>query len=550
MKRILGLSLLAAGLAACDDSPTEPKARLPNVGEQIQLNVQFDDNCANPVMRAGKVAAVSNRAILVNDATNPAGGFSDQDFQEFAAAYDNLVWPVVTRNFGEPEDIDRNDRVVFFVTRAINDLTSPSSGTYVNGLFFSRDLFPVQDKGNLQGCPSSNVGEVIYLLAPDPGRGGAFSLASAKQNMVGVMAHETQHLISASRRLYTLKVAGTEWNEAVWLNEGLSHISEELVFYQASGQTPRRNLSGSAFPAGSAARTAFFGFMAPNATRYFSHAGDPERDSPYDTDDDVATRGAIWNFLRYAADQRAGDDQQLWNTLVNSRTTGMANLRAALGTDLVPLFRDWAVSVYMDDAVPGTTARFTQPSWNFRELLVGGLPLRTRRLANGAPTSLSLSAGGAAYLRFGVGAGRAEVRVTSGGQGPAGACATVPALTVGQVHTLAPAAGQALCVDQPGDYTLVAFYGVDTEGDPLGIEVTATGIQAVAATPSPSVSPPGRQAFSFGEVPVYREDVGVRRRLQALQREMAAHVGGGARYSTVAAAPDPTKLYLSVGRTR
>ncbi len=549
MKRILGLSMLAAALAACDDSPTEPKARLPGVGEEIQLNVQFDDNCAKPLMRAGRVAAVSNRAILVHDATNPTGGFSDQDYQEFAAAFDNLVWPVVTRNFGEPEDIDRNDRVVFFVTRAINDLTAPSSGTYINGLFFSRDLFPTKDKGNLQGCPSSNVGEVIYLLAPDPGRGGAFSLASAKQGMVGVMAHESQHLISASRRLYTLKVAGTEWNESVWLNEGLSHIAEELVFYQASGLSPRRNLNGSAFPTGSAARAAFFSFMAPNTTRYFSHAGDPERDSPYDTDDDVATRGAIWHFLRYAADQRAGDDQQLWHSLVNSRTTGMANLRAALGTDPVPLFRDWAVAVYMDDAVPGTDARYTEPSWNFRELLVGGFPLRTRRLANGAPASLSLRAGGAAYLRFGVGAGRAEVRVVSGGQAPAGACAVVPALTVGQVHTLPPAAGQSLCVDQPGDYTLVAFYGADVEGDALGVDVTATGIQAVAATPSPQVSPAGRQAFSFGEMPAYREDEDVRRRLHAHQREMAGHAGG-ASYSTATAPPDPAKLYLAVARTR
>ncbi len=550
MKRILGLSMLAAALAACDDSPTEPKARLPAVGEQIQLNVQFDDNCDNAVMRTGRVAAVSNRAILVHDATNPTGGFSDADYQEFATSYDNLVWPVVTRTFGEPEDIDRNDRVVFFVTRAINDLTSPSSGTYINGLFFSRDLFPTKDKDNLQACPSSNVGEVIYVLAPDPGRGGAFSYGSAKQNMVGVMAHETQHLISASRRLYTLKVTGTEWNETVWLNEGMSHIAEELVFYEASGTTPRRNLDRPTLQSSARIANAFNAFMVSNASRYLNHVTDAERDSPYQTDDDVATRGAIWDFLRYAADRRAGDDQQLWNTLLNSRTTGMTNLRAALGTEPVPLFRDWAVSVYMDDAVPGTEARFTQPSWNFRSVFTSGLQLRNRRLASGVPVSLSLVPGGAAYLRFGVGAARAEVRVTSGGQAPAGACAAVPALAVGQVHALPAAAGQALCVDGAGDYTLVAFYGAEAEGDGLGVDVTATGIQAVAATPSPSVGPGDRPAFSFDVPPVYREDVEVRRRLHAHQREMAGYVAGGARYSAASAAPDPAKLYLAVGRTR
>lgn len=549
MKRILGLSLLAASLAACDDSPTEPKARLPDVGEQIQLNVQFDDNCSNAVMRNGRVAAVSNRAIMVQDASNPAPGFTDADYQEFATAYDNLVWPVVTRTFGEPEDIDNNDRIVFFVTRAINELTSPSSGTYINGLFFSRDLFPVRDKGNLSACPASNVGEIVYLLAPDAGRGGPFSYASARAATVGVMAHETQHVISASRRLYTLKVAGTEWNEAVWLNEGLSHVAEELVFYQASGLTPRRNVDRPTIQSSAQYANAYNAFMVSNAARYLNHLTDPERNSPYQTDDDVATRGAIWNFLRYAADRRGGDEQPLWNTLLNSRTTGMTNLRAALGTDPLPLFRDWAVSVYLDDAVPGVDARFAQPSWNFRGLFSSGLPLRTRRLNNAATTSLSLTPGGAAYLRFGVGAARAEVRVTSGGQAPAGACSVVPALAVGQVHTVAPGAGQALCVDGAGDYTLVAFYGAEVEGDALGVDVLATGIQAVAATPSPSLTPADREPFSLGGLPVYHEDVGVRRRLQALQREMAGHVGG-ASFSAASAAPDPSKLYLSVARTR
>jgi hypothetical protein len=485
MKRILGLSLLAAALAACDDSPTEPKARLPGVGEQIQLNVQFDDNCEKPLMRAGRVAAVSSRAIMVHDASNPTGGFSDADYQEFAAAYDNLVWPVVTRNFGEPEDIDRNDRVVFFVTKAINDLTSPSSGTYINGLFFSRDLFPTKDKGDLQGCPSSNVGEVIYLLAPDPGRGGAFSLASARQGIVGVMAHETQHLISASRRLYTLKVKGTEWNESVWLNEGLSHVAEELVFYQASGLSPRRNLNGSAFPTGSAARAAYFGFMAPNVTRYFSHAGDPgarlavrhgrRRGDPRRHLALPALRGRPARGRRPAAVEHAGelahhrDDQP-----ARGAGDGPGPALPRLGRGGVHGRRG------AGDGAP-----------------LHGAELELPRAAGGRAPAADAAAGERRPGRAVAQGGRRGLPALRGGAGrarcgwsPEGRARPAPARwcrrsTVGQVHTLPPAAGQALCVDQPGDYTLVAFYGADVEGDALGVDVTATGIQAVAATPSP-----------------------------------------------------------------
>lgn len=548
MKRILALTLAAAGLAACNDGPAGPDERVPSVGEQVELNVQFDDNCANAIQRGGRVAAVSDRAVVVADATNPAGGFTDQDYQAFADAYDDLVWPVVTRAFGEPEDIDRNRRVVIFFTRAINQLTEPGAGSYVNGLFYSRDLFPRKATADLGACTSSNEAEMLYMLVPEPARGGVFSYESVKRNTIGVMAHETQHLISASRRLYTVK-AGSSWNETVWLNEGLSHIAEELMFYQQSGLSPRRNLAGPSFPSGSAAGTAYFAYMAPNTGRYFSFLGDPERNSPYETDDDLATRGAIWNFLRYAADRRNGDDSALWSSLVNSRLIGMANLRAALGTDPIPLFRDWAVSVYMDDAVAGVDPRFTQPSWNFRNLLVGGYPLAVRRFTGDGTVAFPLDAGGAAYVRFGT-ASRAELRVTSGGAAPSGACAAVPALSVGQVHTLAPSAGQALCVEGAGDYTLIAFYGAESEGDALPVSVSASGVQPVAAQPNPSLTPFARQALDAAAV--QREDLEVRRRIRALERQLDALVrqGGGARLSRAPAPPDPAKLYLSVARTR
>ncbi|HEV2147965.1 MAG TPA: hypothetical protein VGR37_11235, partial [Longimicrobiaceae bacterium] len=419
MKRILALfSLLAAGLAACDKDPVGPAPRRLTVGEEVQLNVQFDDNCGKAVLRTGRVVAVSQRAIVVDDTGNPAGGFTEADYQALAEQYDRLVWPVATRNFGEPHDMDRNERVIVFFTRAINDLTAPGASSFVNGLFYSRDLFPRKQTKALGACASSNESELLYMLVPDPARGGVFTKENVLRGTLGVMAHETQHLISASRRLYKLSTPGDGWNEVVWLNEGLSHIAEELVFYEAGGLGPRRNLDRPTLQSSRTYADAFNAYMAQNTGRLQSFYQDPERNSPYETDDDLATRGAIWNFLRYAADRRAGDDRALWHALVNSSQTGMANLRSAFGTDPVPLFRDWAVSLYLDDAVPGAEARFTQPSWNFRSIFLNGIPLRTRRLTEGATTAFSLDAGGAAYLRFGVGAGRAELRATSGGAAP------------------------------------------------------------------------------------------------------------------------------------
>lgn len=571
MKRILALALLAAGLAACKDDPTGPGGAvvIPSVGDELQLNVNFSQNCDNPVLRTGRVVAVTDQAVVVADNANPASGFSPQEYLEFGAAFDEVVWPISTRVFGEPDDMDRNGRVLLFFTRAINDLTQPGSGSYINGLFYSRDLFPRRRAGNLSACAASNAAEMIYLMVPDESRGGPFTKDRVAQVTVGVMAHELQHLTSASRRLYKLKAPQDGWNEVVWLNEGMSHIAEELVFYDESGLAPRRNIDRPTLQSSATVASAFNAYALPNFARLSSHLTGPERNSPYEADDDLATRGAIWQFLRYAADQRGGSETELWNRLLNSTTTGMTNLKAAFGTEPVPLFRDWAVSVYLDDAVSGAEARFTQPSWDFRSVFTtgtgSGFPLRVHRLRNGASQSVHLATGGSAYLRFGVApGGRADVRAVPEGSTAQGACVTVPALQVGRVHNFEAGQGQALCVDGGaggGDYTLVAFYGAydpaataSSEPPPLNVQMLVSGIQELALQPTPSRSLFEGPTFTLGGATIWREDPSIEHRIREQERELDRLVlgGGGARLSRSAAAAsaDPTKLYLSVVRTR
>ena len=122
------------------------------------------------------------------------------------------------------------------------------------------------------------------------------------------------------------------------------------------------------------------------------------------------------------ADRAATDQRSLWSRLVNSPRTGMENLRVALGTDPVALARDWAVSVYADDAVSGVPPIYQQPSWNFRSifqiLTPSGYPLKVRTFANGS-TSVTLTPGGSSYLRVApTGTGVASVTFRSGGAAP------------------------------------------------------------------------------------------------------------------------------------
>ena len=397
---------------------------LPQIGDLVALNTNSSSTCSNPKIRTGRVMAVTNRAIVVADTANPANGFTGDDYKYFAAGFDTLVYPVDTLNFGAPTDRDGNEHVILFFTRAVNELTPPGQNFYVGGFFFNRDLFPKTAAGGIQACAASNFAEMFYLLVPDPtGRvnGNVRTVEFVKQVTLGTLAHELQHLINASRHLY---VNSSNNFEEVFLDEGLSHIAEELTFFRASGLAPRQNIAYETVQAVPKILDAFNTFEAPNLRRFREFLGNPLTNSPYASEATLSTRGAMWSFLRYAADRRGGEEQQLWMQLANppSGVHGLANLNRALTTDLSSWVRDWSVANYADDFVTGLASLITHPSWNIRSVVTvvneGMWALDTQTIDAANITSLSIGDGSAAYLRFGVlpgvrGGGRITARAGS-----------------------------------------------------------------------------------------------------------------------------------------
>jgi hypothetical protein len=383
---------------------------VPNVGDLVDVNVG-SNACDTLVPGVARVVAISNRAIVLADTLNPSGGFSAADYQRFAVRFDTLVYPVDVANFGAPADIDQNERIVLLFTKAVNELTPRNSGSYVGGFFYDRDLFPIADSPQFAGCKGSNVGELFYLLAPDPTgvvNGNIRRTGFVDSVTTSVLAHEFQHLINASRRLFVSTTA--EDFEIVWLNEGLSHIAEELLFYHEAKLAPRQNIDVNLLRSNATARAAFNADQLSNVARYQTYLEKPSESSPYRGDDSLETRGATWNFLRYAVDRKVGSsgaEASTWQALVNSSTTGLANLRAVFGPDIAGLVRDWAVSHYTDDLNSSVPPQHTQPSWNhhsiFAALGSGGnpYPLQVRSL-QGSAASGTLIGGGAAYYRFSI----------------------------------------------------------------------------------------------------------------------------------------------------
>ena len=392
------------------------------VGQIVQFNVKtgttFADACQTPDMRTGRVVAVTDKAVVIADQANPTGGFTDAEYQSIGVTFDTLVYDLDTKAFGTPEDIDTNGKILMFFTRAVNELTPPNSQSVVGGFFYGRDLFPKTATQQLDACPTSNVAEMFYLLVPDPNgdvNNNRRDKTSVQRLTISTTAHELQHLINASRRLY-VNTSSTDFEE-VWLNEGLSHIAEELLFYRESGLTPRQNIDSIRIRSSQRIVNAYNNDQSSNFGRLRQYLTRPSTSSPYAPDDQLWTRGATWSFLRYAADHQGTADGDIWKQLVNSVTSGMNNLQNVFGNDVMGLFGDWATTTFTDD-VPGTPARWQHPSWHFRSMyklltsnpnaippVVGTYPLATVTVGDGAPLNVLLNGGGAAYVRFAVAPG-------------------------------------------------------------------------------------------------------------------------------------------------
>ncbi|MGH9887689.1 MAG: hypothetical protein ACREBE_19315, partial [bacterium] len=191
--------------------------------------------------------------------------------------------------------------------------------------------------------------------------------------------------------------------EQVWLNEGLSHIAEELVYYNAAGNGPNANLTLQNVASSQALVDAFNAYASQNFGRLVSYLAAPANFSPFSLTDGLEMRGAIWELLRYSADRKGGNERTYWFTLVNARTNGQTNYNAVFGP-IIDNVRDWALAQFVDDIGLSVPAKYTNPSWNFRSIFPGlgvtRFPIATSQLIGGSALPLTVVGGGAAYVRF------------------------------------------------------------------------------------------------------------------------------------------------------
>lgn len=411
-----------------------PHGQLPAVGDTWRLNNELANQCAAGLSAEADVIWVGDNIIVLTDKSNPAATWNNTDLQNALTAIDTQVYPAVTSKFGPPSDLDGNGKVVIFITQGFNRLDAAASSSGV-GLYLPRD------KLSRQECATGNVGEVVYMLAPDP-TGVVNSNVRTVSYVTGALApsfaRELAHMVMDGHRMASLSPF-----EETWLDEALGGMAMEQAFYATSvGLGPFSNILLSNLTTGPNAsrRVAAFNTYQNNLySGWRSWLQFPSSMGVMDSNRiNTASSGVQWAFLRYVTDRYAGISQanetSFLQSLVNSNLTGVDNIRQAINAEPAQWLRDFLLSVYLDDnpkvGTLGSTGIYSMSSWNFRSVYggLGGFPLRDIALpANGNASVLLNRQGSSSYYRFAVAANAtAKLSLAPTAGGPSGSYAIIP----------------------------------------------------------------------------------------------------------------------------
>lgn len=283
-----------------------------------------------------------------------------QIIDQFAVDYD-----LAAATFGAPSDVDGDGRIAFLFTPLVDAVG-------IAGFQDPNSVVPTDVGGN------GNLTDLLFLSPSGPDE--AFR---------SLLIHEFQHLINFHQ--HVLMRYGE--SESGWLNEGLSHLSEDLVEGFTDGG---------------------------NADLVQEYLSDPSATGLHGAALlDRGKRGAAYLFVRSLVD-RLGP--AVLQRLVGTGLADRDNVEMAVGEPFDELLAFWAAQVYVSGTGVAAPSRFGYSYDLLRADGARGFPM---------PAALSWSTGspvltgrvrprGASYVRVS-GSGRQSVEIHAGPQAALGA---------------------------------------------------------------------------------------------------------------------------------
>lgn len=355
--------LAARGIPAAQPQPSGPQLLAgASIGDRRDFWVVSDLDAVN----AGNINEdafdritatlkfIGGNTLLYVDNDAPSPGLTQDDIDSLGELYDQRLFETDVDYFGEPTDVDGNNKVIVLLSPVVNSLTERGANGVTIGFFFGLDLFTP----NASGCPEcrfSNGSEIFYGLVPDVS--GIYSDPRSRDRVVellpGVMIHETQHMIDFRYKVFEVPAAQAAV-EILWLSEGLAHMAEEKggdALFEDGDVSLANDI------------------YSPNFSRTATYLAAPDSFSLTATEGggSLGERGGWWMFLRWVAEQY---DDFILRDLTQEPERGVANVEARTGESFFRLFADFAVAAWADDLViPGLSERYQIPKWEMRSIL-------------------------------------------------------------------------------------------------------------------------------------------------------------------------------------
>lgn len=286
----------------------------------------------------GRIRCVEDNVVVYVDteveSTNP-GDLDSDDINMLCEDFNDQV-TLEREWFGMESDVDGDGKVHALATPQVNRLGSMGGGI-ITGFFLSSDLYTRTVSNSI-----SNEREIVYTLVPDSAGvyGTTLPESFTVDNLLtAVLPHELQHAISYNMHVFE----GEGSPESNWLNEGMSHLTEDLVGF---GQ---ENYSRADI------------FLDSPSSYMLVSSGSPG----------LGERGGAYLFMRFLYEQHPNPTEFLWG-LFHNDASGVANLEAAYdgssaGFDQFgEFFMRWMTAVTMTNRGLSADTRYVYDprTWN------------------------------------------------------------------------------------------------------------------------------------------------------------------------------------------
>jgi hypothetical protein len=334
-------------------------SRTTRVGDTLSFTAAHASCSTGRTVRA-RVVYIGSRALVLEDIAAPRAGSMDQQYRQLGGEFDSVVYPLLTKNIGDPLAMNTrlggDGRVTMLFTRYVND-SLPGTAAFVSACnFYPRSTFA-----------ASNQDEVFYARVA-----GTWETPEEWRRVIrSTVVHEAKHLASFAERLSR----GVDFEEP-WLEEATARIAEELYARTFPGGGSWKGNVGFASSVGCELQQCDDRPLI--MWKHFSglHGFLKEVDvmSPLGGGAAAGTMAAYasgWALVRWATDRFAVDEAAWFKALVRGDAgLGIRGLARAAGQSEQGLLAEWSSALARDySGTPIGAAATGMPSWRVADIM-------------------------------------------------------------------------------------------------------------------------------------------------------------------------------------